>query len=92
MATSASRSFPSQSAITVALKNDLLEFQQHEPTTFNLNPVEIYDTLHEGQKAKDFEEAMSDPQVVEILEDTKQFLVKWSHRFAETIVSTVHLP
>ncbi|MFH4974093.1 hypothetical protein AB6A40_000802 [Gnathostoma spinigerum] len=51
---------------------------------FNIQPMEIYETL-KGKKAANVTEAAEDPNVMKFLEESKSYVAKWSEKFARVL-------
>lgn len=84
------RQFFSHTIIS-AIKDELFELFNEIDENFNLNPIEIYENIHKTLP-KDIEIAMADLEVVNNLETSKKFVIKWVERFTQIFCFEIELP
>lgn len=84
---------PSQATILVFMKKDLTDFRKQESFDghFNLRPVEMFKEIH-NREPKNLEEALQDPNISNVLENSKKFISKWAITFVKKIVQNLQLP
>lgn len=79
------RSFHTDSdANSTSMMDELRAFVEDEPSNFNLNPLEIYQKIY-GKAADSIDTALADIAVVDVLESSKFFALKWANRWASAI-------
>lgn len=69
----------------------MFEFFNEVEDNFNLNPFEIYEKLHKTSP-ENIQEAMADLQVLDILDKSKNFVLKWIKRFTQIFCTELELP
>ncbi|VDN31555.1 unnamed protein product [Gongylonema pulchrum] len=66
--------------------------KENQPQHFNLNPENIFKSVT-GHKPSNIDEAMGNATVAKVLNDSKQFLIKWATSYSSVIFeNTIEYP
>ncbi|KAM3720799.1 Ras GTPase-activating-like protein [Dirofilaria immitis] len=74
--------------LQIAGLNQKLNHTEYRGKYFNLNPISLFESIT-GTKPKNIDEAMRNATVVQIFNDSKQFLVQWATAYAEIIFGKI---
>uniref|UniRef100_A0A0N5A4Z7 Calponin-homology (CH) domain-containing protein n=1 Tax=Parastrongyloides trichosuri TaxID=131310 RepID=A0A0N5A4Z7_PARTI len=86
------QTLPSYDLLGISLKEiHSLYYDDDHSIRINLNPISMFEEKY-NKPPKDIYEALTDEDIVKILDDSKNFIIKWSKRFVSELTKNIRLP